>query len=347
MKDINLIAIFLTGLLTGGLTCMAVQGGLLASSIAQREEERLKDNLKSGHALPIVSFLVAKLVAYTIFGLFLGWLGSFFKLSVTVQVVLQVFVAIFMVGTAGALLNWHPVFRYFVIQPPKFLTKRIRNQSKSKNIFAPAILGLLTVFIPCGTTQAMMALAVGSGSAWLGALVLFAFVLGTSPVFFVLGYFAAKLSDTLHKKFIKVAAWAIIILAIFNLNNSLVLAGSRVNLGSIVKSGFCSIAYCVGQNQTTPSESPASVSEQTIEISNNGYSPTSFTVKAGSEIIIHLVNKDAWSCAQAFTIPKLNIQKVVRPGQTEDVKFIAPSKPSELYFSCSMGMYRGTIKVVK
>src|SRR5258708_14933230 len=30
-KDINLLAIFLTGLVTGGLTCLAVQGGLLRS----------------------------------------------------------------------------------------------------------------------------------------------------------------------------------------------------------------------------------------------------------------------------------------------------------------------------
>ncbi len=37
MGNTNLLAIFLTGLITGGLTCMAVQGGLLAATIAQRE----------------------------------------------------------------------------------------------------------------------------------------------------------------------------------------------------------------------------------------------------------------------------------------------------------------------
>jgi len=43
----SLWAIFLTGLITGGLTCMAVQGGLLAATIAQREEERLKEKVKT------------------------------------------------------------------------------------------------------------------------------------------------------------------------------------------------------------------------------------------------------------------------------------------------------------
>ena len=37
----DLWLIFLTGLTVGGLTCLAVQGGLLASVIAGREKERL------------------------------------------------------------------------------------------------------------------------------------------------------------------------------------------------------------------------------------------------------------------------------------------------------------------
>ncbi len=351
MKDINLIAIFLTGLLTGGLTCLAVQGGLLASTIAQREEERmkekLKDRLKEGHAMPILSFLSAKLVAYTLLGLLLGALGSFFKLSITAQVVLQIAVSLFMVGTALALVDAHPFFRYFIIQPPKFLTRRVRSQSKSGNIFAPAILGAFTVFIPCGTTQAMMALAVATGNPLFGAAVMFAFILGTSPVFFILGYFAARLSDALHKKFLKFAAWAIILLAVFNINNAAALAGSQVTLGSLFKASFCSVAYCGGgQAEKTAGENQAVVSEQTIVISNNGYSPRNFTVKAGSEVKLNLVNKDGWSCAQAFTIPKLKIQKIVRPGQSEIVAFVAPAKPGQLNFSCSMGMYTGVINVV-
>src|SRR6266478_2918548 len=65
----SLIPIFLTGLITGGLTCLAVQGGLLASTIAMQEEEKLKDkSKKSGSAVPILAFLTTKLVAYTILG---------------------------------------------------------------------------------------------------------------------------------------------------------------------------------------------------------------------------------------------------------------------------------------
>ena len=75
----EITSIFITGLFAGGLTCLAVQGGLLASSIAQQEENKLEGEAKRfGHLLPIVSFLVTRLVAYTILGFFLGSIGTVF-----------------------------------------------------------------------------------------------------------------------------------------------------------------------------------------------------------------------------------------------------------------------------
>lgn len=345
MGDVNLWIIFTTGLFTGGLTCLAVQGGLLAATIAQREEEHLKDKIKDGQARPILAFLIAKLAAYTILGLLLGWFGSLFELSLTAQAILQIAVAVFMVGTAGALLNLHSVFRYFIIQPPKFVTRRIRNISKSGDLFAPALLGAFTVFIPCGTTQAMMALAIASGAPLAGAAIMFAFILGTGPLFFILGYLATRLGDTLHKKFMRVAAYAIVVLALFNLNNGIALTGSKWTLGKIAKGVVCTIAYC-DDNPSSKSPKPQAVSEATIIIQNYGYSPREFTVKAGSQVKINLVNKDAYTCAQAFTIPKLNIRKIIAPGKSDSVVFTAPKKPGQLAFMCSMGMYRGIINVV-
>jgi hypothetical protein len=65
----------------------------------------------------------------------LGWLGSFFQLSISLKVILQIAVAIFMLGTAANILELHPIFRYFIIQPPKFLTRLVRKQSKSKDCY--------------------------------------------------------------------------------------------------------------------------------------------------------------------------------------------------------------------
>ena len=326
-QSINLWAIFLTGLVTGGLTCLAVQGGLLAATIAQREEDRLREKATNGAAVPIAAFLVAKLVAYTILGFVLGLLGSIVQVSLTATVIMQFAVAIFMIGTALNILDVHPIFRYFVIQPPKFLMRLVRNQAKSKSIFAPALLGSFTVLIPCGTTQAMMLLAVGSGSPLLGAAVLFAFVLGTSPVFFILGFFATKLGDTLHQKFMKFAAFAILLLALFNIYNGLALAG-------------------VSPSQNKPVNTQAVVQEATIEFKSTGYSPNILTVKSGSDIKIHLTNTSGAGCIQSFVIPKLGLSKIVPLGSSAEIDFKAPSNTGQISFVCGMGMYRGVINVI-
>lgn len=336
--SINLWTIFLTGLLTGGLTCLAVQGGLLAATIAQREEEKLKEKTKqSGNAVPILAFLASKLVAYTLLGFLLGLFGSIFQLSLTAQVIMQLAVVVFMVGTALNMLNVHPIFRYFIVQPPKFLTRMVRNQSKSKSLFAPALLGAFTVFIPCGITQAMMALAIGSGSPFLGAAILFAFVLGTSPLFFILGYFATRLGESMHKKFMKVAAVALILLAVFNLNNVLALTGSSWTLNGIFKQT---------KNVETSVSQEAPSQNVVIDIQASGYNPNVVTVKAGSNVSFKIKNDGVYTCASAFTIPYFNYQKVVQAGNTETIALKMPDKPTKIPFMCSMGMYRGVINVI-
>src|SRR5438552_1646510 len=147
----------ITGVTTGGISCVAVQGGLLASSIT--EDNRVTH---------VGIFLIAKLVAYTILGFLLGAIGSALIISSNLQAWMQIGIGIFMIITALRLLDVHPIFRYFVIQPPRFIYKFMRNEAKSKSIFTPVILGAMTVLIPCGVTQAMMVLAVGTRSATTG-----------------------------------------------------------------------------------------------------------------------------------------------------------------------------------
>jgi len=338
----NLWTVFATGLFTGGLTCLAVQGGLLAATIAQREEQKLEEHTKkSGNALPILFFLLSKIIAYTIFGFLLGSLGSFFQLSITAKVIMQFAIAVFMLGTALNLLNVHPLFRYFMLQPPKFLTRLIRNQSKREDFFAPALLGAFTVFIPCGTTQAMMALAIASGNPLTGAATMFAFTLGTSPVFFLLGYFATKLGETLHQQFMQVTAYIIILLAIFNVNTALALTGSNWTLENMWEGVYCTISFCNTTQAQAATRPVGGVQQATITIERNGYNPTSVAVKAGSTVNLRIVNNSGSGCTQAFTIPKLGIQKVVPIGTSDTVSFTAPSQPGELAFMCSMGMFRG------
>src|SRR6266496_3303132 len=212
------VVAFITGLTTGGLSCLAVQGGLLASSLAhQIEQDYIEQSTQhkkqrgkkaqSGpsprvsSAVPILLFLIAKIVAYTLLGALLGLLGSYLTLSPTVRAILMIAIGIFMIGNALRMFKVHPIFRYFSIEPPKFITRYIRRTAKGTDTFTPLFLGALTVFIPCGVTQAMMAAALGTGSIAMGAALMFAFILGTSPVFFVVAYLTTELGARLEKFF--------------------------------------------------------------------------------------------------------------------------------------------------
>lgn len=345
----DVITIFITGLFAGGLTCLAVQGGLLASSIAQQEESKLEEEAKRfGHLLPIASFLVTRLIAYTLFGFLLGSLGSVLQLSLSARIFLQFAAVVFMVGTAFNLLQVHPIFRYFVIQPPKFLTRLVKNQSKSRAVFGPALLGAMTVLIPCGATQAMMAYAISTGSAFAGATTMFVFILGTSPLFFLLGYAVRKLGNSLSGTFNKVAAGAIMLVAFYNLNGAMVLSGSSFTLENVLTSINCTISFCDEGRVSGAITNSATVKEATIFITQNGYrtEPAIVNVKAGSKVKFNIVNRGGGGCTQSLTVPKLGLQRVVPIGQSDTLEFTAPPTPGPLAFMCSMGMFRGEINVI-
>ncbi len=145
---------FLTGLTTGGLTCLAIQGGLLLGLLAIRQKEDQVLSRWQRLILPVAAFLVAKLAIHTLLGFGLGSLGEKIQLSTTVRIWLQSFAALFIVIAGIRLLkpHWLP---WLNVSPPAALRRLVRKSAKSQALLAPAMLGLLTIFIPCGTPQAM------------------------------------------------------------------------------------------------------------------------------------------------------------------------------------------------
>lgn len=328
----NLWIIFTTGLIAGGLTCMAVQGGLLTAALTREEEEVPRGS----RALGVAAFLGAKLFSHALLGLFLGWVGSLIGFTPRVQAVTIGLVSLFMIGTALSFLDVHPIFRYFVIQPPRFLTRLIRGRAKSGSVYAPAFIGFLSIFIPCGTTQAMMALAAGTGNPWWGMAIMTVFVAGTAPLFFLLGVSIDVIKATLKDRFGVVAATLVFVLALVNLNASLTLYGSPVTLVSAAKTAFCTMTFCPDdKTNQTPTTNP----EITFWLS--GYEMENPVIPAGERIDLALKNIAGSGCVQAFTVPALGLYEVVPVGKTKIMTFTAPEKRGELAFSCSMGMYGG------
>ncbi|GIL14746.1 MAG: hypothetical protein BroJett038_34660 [Chloroflexota bacterium] len=353
----DLWVIFLTGLTTGGLTCLAIQGGLLATAITgttvavqpqpARQRGRRRATPQPVTAVqpaqnlwPVVYFLAAKLVSHTLLGLLLGALGAAVQITAAAQGIMQIGVGLFMLATALNMFNVHPIFRYVTIQPPKALTRLVRNQSRSQSIFAPALLGFMTVLIPCGTTQAMMVLAISTGSPLLGALVMLVFVLGTSPTFLVLGFLATRLRGQFQRLFATGAAVLILVLGLLSFNAGLNLLGSPLAPERIVASLFRSGGYAAAPQIVN------GVQELTINVRQDGYAPSYWRVESGRPLRLRLLTENTYSCALAFTIPNLGIERTL-PITGVEVIDLPPQPEGYLFFTCSMGMYSGTIEVQK
>ncbi|MEK7521899.1 MAG: sulfite exporter TauE/SafE family protein [Patescibacteria group bacterium] len=193
---------------TSAFNCVALQMGLLASVIASRNDG--KNSLYAAWATG--AFLVSKLIAYTLLGVLLGWFGESVSISEETSTLIELVAGFYVVLAALAVLNIHPFFRYFVIQPPRFLTRFVSQTSKKGDLLTPAFLGAMTVFIPCGTTVAVEALALHHGTPILGGLVMGVFTLGTMPVFMAFGAFADFARGKWGARFDKISA--IIVLAL-------------------------------------------------------------------------------------------------------------------------------------
>ncbi len=350
----NLWIIFLTGLTTGGLSCLAVQGGLLTSIIANQKEEELEQDKTPLQAnsfdqldwLPVTLFLLTKLVAYTILGFFLGWVGQKLQLTPGVRVLFQALAALFMFGTAINLLNVHPLFRYLVFQPPRFVRKWLKNTTKGKAFFTPAVLGFMTVLIPCGVTQSMEVLAMSTGSPLSGALILFAFVLGTSPVFGVIGVATAKLSEVFQDRFLKVAAGALIVMSLISLNGILVVLNSPITFATLTHP----ITYFFSDERfqvATPGSVPIQNGMQSvsIQVTDKGYTPNYFQVKTGIPVQLTVSTHNTYSCASTFLMKSFGVSFQLAPTDSRTIVF-TPTQPGKYAFNCSMGMYRGVMEVL-
>ncbi|MCE7897860.1 MAG: hypothetical protein DPW11_00380 [bacterium] len=350
----NLWLIFLTGLTSGGVTCAAMQGGLLASVIANQKlatgSGSKDDGLGNDDLAPVTAFLGAKLFSHLILGALLGAIGSVVELSLTSKLIFQGIAALFMLATALNLLNVHPIFRYLSFQPPKWAYRLLKNNEKSASLFAPSILGFLTVFIPCGVTQAMAVVALSSSSAIQGALTMGAFVLGTFPLFFLIGIGTSRLSEVWRTDFLKFASYLLIFMAASSVNGILQVTDSPYSVQRLgpqlvrLLPPYDKSPINLGEDPNVKIDK--GIQKVTISVENGGYTPRYFRVKAGAPVELTLeTDGQVYSCATAFAFKAFDIYEVLKPVDTKVHKFI-PEKKGKYTYSCSMGMYSGVMEVI-
>ena len=290
--------------------------------------------------VPVAGFLLGKLVVLTLVGAVLGAFGAFFALDARVggaaQLVAAGLMVVFGLGAAGV-----PGFRDITFTPPASWTRVVRRSTRSRSAFAPFLLGIAVVLIPCGVTISMMLLAATAGSAATGAAVMAVFVLGTAPMFAGYGFVTQRYVNPDSRR-VSVALGAVVVLiGLFTFNAGLTALASPVTAQSIAASVFGPSA------SAAPAAAPAlvdGVQVLRIDATSGGYSPSSVAARAGvpTKVVFHTDNTR--SCIVYTVFPSLGKQ-VILPDSGDTEVDLGTLAAGELPISCSMGMYTGTIVV--
>jgi plastocyanin domain-containing protein len=83
--------------------------------------------------------------------------------------------------------------------------------------------------------------------------------------------------------------------------------------------------------------------ELVLNVENGGYFPTTLKAPADKSFTLNLVTNKTYSCARDFVIPALDYYELLPDTGVVKVNIPAQEKGSELFFTCSMGMYTGQI----
>ena len=376
----NLWSVFVTGLFAGGASCAAVQGGLLVAAVVRRggepavgaitarpprvrsggKQARTKQRQartrydhaaalrRAGHVdrrsftddiAPVSGFLVGKLASHTALGFLLGLFGSSVQLSYQARAVVQIAAGGFMVLVAAHLAGV-PGLGWVVPKPPARVTRLVRRSARSDAVFAPALLGFLTVLIPCGVTLSVMFLAVATGSPWWGAAGMAAFVVGTSPLFTAIGYAVCRTSASMRRTVAALSAVAVLVAGLLAINTGLVLRGSSVTLASVLR------PFTGGSSAAAPLApiDAGGVQQLAVEARSTSYSPSRLRAQPGVPTFLTVRTNGTQGCTRAFVIPSLGIQEVL-PETGETRLELGQLEAGALRFTCSMGMYSGVIDV--
>ena len=210
---------FVVGIVASLSTCMAVVGGLLLSMSATFAKEG--DKVK-----PQLMFHGGRIVSFFIFGGVIGAIGSAFTLNTSATFILGLIIAVVMLILGINLLD---VFHFAKkLQPsmPKFISKHAHGVSNLNHTLTPLVVGVATFFLPCGFTQSMQLYTLTTGSFFKGGFTMLAFALGTLPVLALISFSSFSIQNSSKAGvFFKTAGLVVIMFALFNLINSLVVIG--------------------------------------------------------------------------------------------------------------------------
>lgn len=322
--------LFIVGALTS-IHCVGMCGGIMLSQSINENSKSKFDSIK-----PALLYNAGRVLSYTIIGGIVGALGSVLSLSISVKAGLQIFAGVFMI-MMGLNMSGYSLFRKFNIKLP-WSACSVKKKPKT-----PFLVGVLNGLMPCGPLQTMQLYALGTGSAFNGAMSMLIFSLGTVPLMLTFGALSGLITKGYTKTLLKFSGILVVVLGIVMGSRGLALAGVNIPTTS-------SIAATLSGSKPLASASPAAkpIIENGVQIvkmtaDGSGYTPNGLYIQKNMPVKWVIDGKALNSCNGQIIIPSLNIQKDLQPG--ENVIEFTP-KDKDISFSCGMGMIRGIFKVV-
>jgi len=330
------------GLLAGLSSCAALVGGIILSMSKQWNSLYSEKQTTSQKLQPHIMFNAGRVISYAILGGVLGIIGSKLQISPQFTGYLVIGISLLMIALGLQMLGVK-AFRKFQIAAPKFATRYIANEKNFQGKQMPFIMGALTFFLPCGFTITAQSLALLSGNAFSGALIMGAFALGTVPSLLFIGLSSVKFNSKPHlaERFAKVAGFLVLFFALFNMSNQMNVLGFS-GLGSIFTS---SQTVAVDEKDLPQIIDGKQVIKMTAYGSKD--SPNYFKVRVGVPVKWEITaDRTAGGCNGSIISNSLFSGSIdLIPGQVS-IKEFTPEKTGKFRFSCQMGMISGIIEVV-
>ncbi len=322
--------VFVIGLVASISTCIAVTGGLLVAIAAKYNEENAE--LTSLQRLkPHIYFNAGRIISYTLFGAAIGALGSALAFSPEVNGVLTIAASVVMILLGLQMLKVLPSVTRFMPAMPRIFYHRIHDYAERRTKGGAFLLGAATFFLPCGFTQALQLYVLSKGSVTVGALTMLAFAIGTLPALLSLSALSSFATGAFQKHFLRIAAVAVIVLGILNIQYGLVLTNSRLGL-TLFQDGSQQ-AGAVRVERTAAGTKQIAV----MKIVGFDYIPNHFEVKQGVPVEWRIDASEAAGCGRVLIAPRLGVRQLLSDVSTTVIRF-TPDRTGEFAFNCGMGM---------
>ncbi len=339
----GLVVALLLGLAAGVSTCMALVGGLVLALSAGFQARLVAAGSPTGGLgsgmRPALVFMAGRIAGYGVLGAALGAVGASVTMPPQVTAVMMIAAAIVMTllgtrltGLSPRIAGWSPTL-------PMGLGARLGLEHGNVSAYSDgraAALGAASFFVPCGFTQAVQVYALSTGSPLFAGAIMAVFAIGTAPGLLGLAGLPVIVPSRARPTLLRLVGVVVIGFAVVN-------AGAGIRL-----SGFTMPSLGAGPViAAQPAGSPASDGRQSLTTYQDagGYRPGNVAIYAGVATRWTIESSTVKTCASFLVVPDLGIQVILHEGSnTIDLPAL---KPGTLAYSCSMGMYGGSITVVE